>query len=171
MSLRNKNIFFFVHLLLVTAALQSAFAFRTPENPQAASAIPGLKIPKPNVVAPSTPADTTVVDIAAINAAAGKAMDWAADKKVTDINIDCSTEDAYWYNPSIHGWGNVGLSGAVHAVLAPLSTWIIDRVAYDGEDVRSTVSQKKIRSLSYSRHSLCLLLSHSFIRSLFFTIV
>jgi len=79
-------------------------------------------------------------------------MDWAADKKVTDI--DSSSEDAYWYNPTIHGWGNVGLNGAVHAVLAPLSTWIIDRVAYDGEDVRRTVARNLFKKVRASRRAI-----------------
>jgi len=148
MIVGNKNNSLFVLSLLV---LPTTFAFRTPENPGVAG-IPDLKkiTPKATPVAPSKPAAEaapTVVDMAAINAAAGKAMDWAADKKVTDI--DCTSEDAYWYNPTIHGWGNNGFNGAVHAVLAPLSTWIIDRVAYDGEDVRSTVSRKIPNVFSY----------------------
>ena len=45
----------------------------------------------------------------------------------------------YWKDPRIHNMGNVGLRGGVHAVLAPVATRIIDRVAYGGEDVRETV--------------------------------
>ena len=40
---------------------------------------------------------------------------------------------------SIHTFGNMGLGGAFHAIMAPLATKIIDSAAYDGEDVRKKV--------------------------------
>lgn len=43
---------------------------------------------------------------------------------------------AYWADPRIHNLGNVGAGGVVHALLAPLATRLIDRVAYGGRDVR-----------------------------------
>jgi SAM-dependent methyltransferase len=42
----------------------------------------------------------------------------------------------YWRDPRIHNLGNVGAGGALHALLAPLATGIIDSVAYKGRDVR-----------------------------------
>ena len=39
---------------------------------------------------------------------------------------------ADWYDPRIHNWGNVGLKGMCHAVLAPLATNVIDRISYGG---------------------------------------
>mmetsp|Transcript_3370 Transcript_3370/g.8968 ORF Transcript_3370/g.8968 Transcript_3370/m.8968 type:complete len:350 (+) Transcript_3370:1177-2226(+) len=51
-------------------------------------------------------------------------------------------EDEYWYNPTIHNFGNIGFFGAIHAALAPISTKVIDVIAYDGENVRSIVAQK-----------------------------
>ena len=42
----------------------------------------------------------------------------------------------YWADPRIHGWGNVGSSGAVHAFLAPTFTAGLDAFAYGGLDTR-----------------------------------
>lgn len=46
-------------------------------------------------------------------------------------------------SPTIHTLGNVGLGGALHAALAPLSTKLIDVVAYEGQDVRQKVRHPK----------------------------
>ncbi len=32
----------------------------------------------------------------------------------------------YWFDPRIHSMGNVGLTGFLHALFAPLATWMID---------------------------------------------
>jgi hypothetical protein len=48
-------------------------------------------------------------------------------------------DDEYWYHPQIHTLGNAGIFGAIHAALAPLSTYIIDTVAYNGVDIRMKV--------------------------------
>ena len=45
----------------------------------------------------------------------------------------------YWADPRIHGWGNVGSSGAVHAFLAPTFTAGLDAFAYGGLDTRNAV--------------------------------
>ena len=45
----------------------------------------------------------------------------------------------YWYNPSIHNFGNTGILGNVHAALSPLFTKIIDKKAYNGVDIRKKV--------------------------------
>ena len=51
---------------------------------------------------------------------------------------------SYWSDPRIHNLGNVGVGGAVHAALAPLSTHIIDCVAYKGDDLRARVRREHI---------------------------
>ena len=45
----------------------------------------------------------------------------------------------YWDDPRIHLFGNMGVRGGLHAALAPLSTRLIDRVAYEGVDLRASV--------------------------------
>lgn len=58
----------------------------------------------------------------------------------------------YWSDPHIHNLGNVGFMGAVHASLAPLSTHIIDSVAYDGMDLRKEAHRYAIgKNTSSSR--------------------
>ena len=54
--------------------------------------------------------------------------------------LDNDSDGTYWFNPQIHTLGNIGFLGAIHAALAPLSTKLIDIVAYDGQDVRQMVS-------------------------------
>lgn len=53
------------------------------------------------------------------------------------IAISASASSAYWRDPRIHGLGNTGTLGFVHACVAPLATRIID--AHFGEDVRARV--------------------------------
>ena len=48
-------------------------------------------------------------------------------------------DETYWLNPYIHTLGNVGALGALHAALAPLSTHLIDNLAYGGIDIRLKV--------------------------------
>lgn len=52
-----------------------------------------------------------------------------------------STASAFQYynDPRIHNLGNTGAGGLLHAMLAPVSTRIIDSVAYKGEDLRSQI--------------------------------
>ena len=51
----------------------------------------------------------------------------------------------YWADPRIHGWGNVGSSGAVHAFLAPTFTAGLDAFAYGGLDTREAVWKSDFR--------------------------
>jgi len=56
--------------------------------------------------------------------------------------VEQTKNNMYWYHPDIHTFGNTGLSGGVHAFLAPLATKIIDRAAYENIDVRSKVAEE-----------------------------
>lgn len=42
----------------------------------------------------------------------------------------------YWFDERIHRFGNIGVGGWFHALVAPLVTNLIDRLSYDGVDVR-----------------------------------
>jgi SAM-dependent methyltransferase len=50
----------------------------------------------------------------------------------------------YWRDPRIHNLGNVGVGGAVHALIAPFATHMIDRAAYGGVDVRALVLREHV---------------------------
>lgn len=58
--------------------------------------------------------------------------------KILGTEVPCMFE--YWSRPDIHTFGNVGFGGAVHAVMAPLATKIIDVKAYGGVDVRKNIA-------------------------------
>eukprot|EP00536_Pseudo-nitzschia_multiseries_P003165 jgi/Psemu1/252414/estExt_Genewise1Plus.C_470057 len=71
------------------------------------------------------------------------------------LNAPSNYAEEYWYNPTIHTFGNIGIFGALHAAVAPISTKIIDMAAYDGEDIRSTVSSVKLSRIVAARTSKC----------------
>jgi ubiquinone/menaquinone biosynthesis C-methylase UbiE len=50
--------------------------------------------------------------------------------------------EQYWFDERIHTLGNTGFWGAVHAACAPISTKIIDSVAYKGLDIRAKVAEE-----------------------------
>jgi hypothetical protein len=54
--------------------------------------------------------------------------------------VDNCREEEYWNDSRIHTLGNCGVLGALHAALAPVSTKLIDNVAYEGIDIRKKVS-------------------------------
>jgi len=62
------------------------------------------------------------------------------------VDTNKNYDEEYWYHPQIHTLGNVGILGAVHAALAPLSTHLIDNLAYGGVDIRLKVSAVTIFS-------------------------
>lgn len=53
----------------------------------------------------------------------------------------------YQFHPKIHNLGNIGLGGFIHAELAEFSTDLIDKIAYDGRNVRKEVL-KEYKGLS-----------------------
>jgi len=71
----------------------------------------------------------------------------------------------YWFDRKIHTLGNTGLGGGLHAAIAPVSTRVIDRMAYDGVNVRQLVSRKLYEfftkvvhtCLTYAAELVCLL--------------
>lgn len=42
----------------------------------------------------------------------------------------------YWEDPRIHSFGNVGIGGTLHSLLAPFFTLLLDVTAYEGENLR-----------------------------------
>jgi hypothetical protein len=138
--LRNT---FFVLLCLVAAAPVHTDAFRAPENH---TGLPTGLIKSPLVVKPTTKESViintaTIEEVGKMISAENAARSAVTRKRWAGIDLANDYGDhEYWYNPTIHTFGNVGVLGALHAALAPISTKIIDVVAYDGQDIRSMVS-------------------------------
>ena len=51
----------------------------------------------------------------------------------------CPVVAAYWFDPRIHELGHLGWRGRLHAECTPLTTRLIDRLAYNGVDIRHRV--------------------------------
>jgi hypothetical protein len=118
---------------LVLLASQFAFAFRTPDNVPQNVKLPNLKVRDAEALLP-VPKETKRIAIEYFVAKphlANQRQKWG---------IDNTHENEYWYDERIHTLGNIGFGGAVHAALAPLSTKVIDVLAYNGIDVRQLVS-------------------------------
>jgi hypothetical protein len=150
-------------ILIVLLSVTTVEAFRAPENPSAPVKLPKIQGPSDtsSVATLPLPATTTttsntittrdivlhgitpdtLAEIGKSIAAQRFAKPRHADsrKKWGVDNTECCE---YWYDSRIHTLGNIGFLGAVHAALAPLSTKIIDNVAYDGQNVRGFVAKQ-----------------------------
>ena len=62
------------------------------------------------------------------------------------LALQASAFVPYWRDPRIHNMGNVGLGGGIHAAMAPFATHMIDRIAYGGVDVRSSILEEHTRA-------------------------
>jgi ubiquinone/menaquinone biosynthesis C-methylase UbiE len=63
----------------------------------------------------------------------------ATTRKKWGVEVD---ESEYWDDPRIHTLGNSGLGGAIHAAMAPISTFVIDSLSYKGTDIRHLVADE-----------------------------
>ena len=50
-----------------------------------------------------------------------------------------SIKPKYYYDPSIHNMGNVGLGGQLHSLLAPYATKLIDNKCYNSVNIRQAI--------------------------------
>lgn len=145
----KTSIFVSLFLLLPSTVV----AFRAPENP---TGLAGLKVPPTVKKAAATTAIPTM-EQEIKNVITAQTME-PVSKELTsetisrelalrkrwEIGVDNAAtdyEDEYWFNPTIHNFGNIGFLGTIHAVLAPVSTKVIDILAYDGESIRDRVSK------------------------------
>jgi ubiquinone/menaquinone biosynthesis C-methylase UbiE len=78
----------------------------------------------------------------------------AVDRRATGRKkwgVDKNEDDEYWFNPKIHTLGTRGFFGGLHAAIAPLSTKMIDILAYEGVDVREKVAQELAATLRVNK--------------------
>lgn len=117
-------------LLACTTALLAAYV------PLPCSREPSFRLPNtmagPAVAAPSTTPSGRAVP--------SKPMR-VVPKRISPPRIAPEPEHVkeYWYDPRIHNFGNIGLAGRFHALMAPFATALIDHRAYDGVDIRKRV--------------------------------
>ena len=57
----------------------------------------------------------------------------------------------YYYDPRIHNFGNIGLGGQLHALLAPHATTIIDNKCYNSINIRQLILSKYNQEF-YNKH-------------------
>lgn len=67
------------------------------------------------------------------------------DPRTKQELLESWNEEEYWNDPRIHVIGNAGVMGGFHALIAPLSTHMIDLFAYNGQDLRTFVLDTYIR--------------------------
>lgn len=61
--------------------------------------------------------------------------------------VDKDDIPEYWFNNRIHTFGNTGLFGGLHAAMAPVSTKLIDDLAYKGMNARGHLAEKIYQSV------------------------
>jgi ubiquinone/menaquinone biosynthesis C-methylase UbiE len=131
-------------------------AFRSPENAQTNVKLPEIKRNKitisPEVHDP--PSDLIVFP----KMPEAVLLQQFYPKQHRRWGIDKDQVAEYWNDARIHTLGNIGFFGALHAALAPISTKMIDMVAYNGTDVRFMVAEElstKIKSSQARVADLC----------------
>ena len=45
---------------------------------------------------------------------------------ILTVNTATTAKSKYYYDPRIHNFGNIGLGGRIHSLLAPYATKLID---------------------------------------------
>ena len=104
-------------------------AFRAPDNVPRNVELPKIGGPKTKVAPEESALQTP-------NRHATKRKRWGVDND--------HAEEEYWFDSRVHTLGNIGFLGSIHAFLAPISTKIIDIVAYNSTDLRQVVSKSLV---------------------------
>ena len=58
---------------------------------------------------------------------------------ILGLSLNINIDRPYYYDRRIHNLGNLGFSGMIHAESALLSTWVIDRIRYNGINIRKEI--------------------------------
>ena len=67
------------------------------------------------------------------------------------FNVTYSIKPKYYYNSRIHNFGNIGLGGRLHSLLAPYATTIIDNKCYNSVNIRQLILSKYNQDF-YKKH-------------------
>jgi ubiquinone/menaquinone biosynthesis C-methylase UbiE len=58
------------------------------------------------------------------------------------LTFDPTISTKYYYDPRIHNFGNIGLGGQIHSMLAPYATKVIDNKCYNSVNIRQLILSK-----------------------------
>jgi ubiquinone/menaquinone biosynthesis C-methylase UbiE len=58
------------------------------------------------------------------------------------LTFDPTISTKYYYDPRIHNFGNIGLGGQIHSMLAPYATKVIDNKCYNSINIRQLILSK-----------------------------
>jgi ubiquinone/menaquinone biosynthesis C-methylase UbiE len=58
---------------------------------------------------------------------------------ILTANIATTAKPKYYYNRRIHNFGNIGLGGQLHSLLAPYATKLIDDKCYNSVNIRQAI--------------------------------
>ena len=72
-------------------------------------------------------------------------------KPIHTIKIPTTSKTKYYYDPRIHNFGNVGLGGQLHSLLAPYATRMIDNKCYNSVNIRQLILSKYNQDF-YKKH-------------------
>ena len=58
---------------------------------------------------------------------------------ILTVNTATTAKSKYYYDRRIHNFGNIGLGGQVHSLLAPYATKLIDNKCYNSVNIRQAI--------------------------------
>jgi len=58
---------------------------------------------------------------------------------ILTVNTATTAKSKYYYDPRIHNFGNIGLGGQIHSLLAPYATKLIDDKCYNSVNIRQAI--------------------------------
>jgi ubiquinone/menaquinone biosynthesis C-methylase UbiE len=67
------------------------------------------------------------------------------------LTFDPTISTKYYYDPRIHNFGNIGLGGQIHSMLAPYATKVIDNKCYNSINIRQLILSKYTQDF-YKNH-------------------
>ena len=70
---------------------------------------------------------------------------------ISAIKIPSTPKTKYYYDVRIHNFGNIGLGGKIHSLLAPYATTMIDNKCYKSVNIRQLILSKYNQEF-YKKH-------------------
>ena len=71
---------------------------------------------------------------------------------ILTVNTATRAKSKYYYDPRIHNFGNIGLGGQIHSLLAPYATKLIDDKCYNSVNIRQEILSNYNQDF-YNKHT------------------